>query len=98
MLLLVGAGLFVRTLVNLNAADTGFQQKGLLLFAIVPPRQRYPAPKNIECCIRSKKRSRPCPEWNRSHCRGACPGANGVEDGFFPDGQPRRPGHEQFAL
>ena len=48
MLLLVGAGLFIRTLANLNAADTGFQQKGLLLFAVDPPRLRYPPPKNID--------------------------------------------------
>jgi predicted permease len=48
MLLLVSAGLFVRTLANLNALDPGFNKKGLLLFAIEPPVKRYPAPKNVE--------------------------------------------------
>lgn len=48
MLLLVCAGLFVRTLANLNALDPGFNKRGLLLFAIEPPEQRYPAPKNVE--------------------------------------------------
>lgn len=99
MLLLVGAGLFVRTLVNLNAADTGFQQKGLLLFAIVPQRQRYPAPKNIDVLHQIEEKI------------GLLPGVESVtlsaqpllaqtasNDGFFPDGQPKRPGHEQFAL
>jgi predicted permease len=47
MLLLVGAGLFVRTLANLNATDPGFNKQGLLLFAVDPPPQRYPAPKDI---------------------------------------------------
>jgi predicted permease len=48
MLLLVSAGLFVRTLANLNALDPGFNKKSLLLFAIEPPVKRYPAPKNVE--------------------------------------------------
>jgi predicted permease len=99
MLLLVGAGLFMRTLVNLNEADTGFQQKGVLLFAIAPPRQRYPAPQNIEVLHQIEETV------------AALPGVESVtlstepllaqtasNDGFFPDGQPRRPGREQVAM
>jgi predicted permease len=56
MLLLVCAGLFVRTLANLNALDPGFNKRGLLLFAIEPPVQRYPAPKNIEALHRVEER------------------------------------------
>ena len=56
MLLLVTAGLFVRTLANLNALDPGFNKRGLLLFAIEPPTQRYPAPKNIEILRRVEER------------------------------------------
>jgi len=99
MLLLVGAGLFVRTLVNLNAADTGFQQKGLLLFAIVPPRQRYPAPKNIEVLHQIEEKIAPLPGVE-SVTLSVEPllAQTASNDGFFPDGQPRRPGHEQFAL
>lgn len=47
MLLLVSAGLFVRTLANLTALDPGFNKKGLLLFAIEPPVKRYPAPRSV---------------------------------------------------
>ncbi|MBZ5525451.1 MAG: ABC transporter permease, partial [Acidobacteriia bacterium] len=47
MLLVVVAGLFARTLANLNAVDPGFQPRNLLLFAIEPPKQRYPAPKDV---------------------------------------------------
>jgi predicted permease len=99
MLLLVGAGLFVRTLVNLNAADTGFQQKGLLLFAIAPPAVRYPAPKNIAVLHEIEGTI------------AALPGVESVtlseepllaqtasNDDFFPDGQPRKPGPQQTAM
>ena len=48
MLLLVSAGLFLRTLLNLKALDPGFDKRGLLLFALEPPPKRYPVPKNIE--------------------------------------------------
>ena len=56
MLLLVSAGLFVRTLVNLNTLDPGFNKRGLLLFAIEPPAQRYPAPKNVAVLHRIEER------------------------------------------
>ena len=56
MLLLVSAGLFVRTLANLNALDPGFNKRSLLLFALEPPVQRYPAPKNIEVLHRVEER------------------------------------------
>ena len=62
MLLLVCAGLFVRTLANLNVLDPGFNKRGLLLFAIEPPGQRYPAPKNIEVLHRVEERLASLPE------------------------------------
>jgi predicted permease len=36
MLLLIGAGLLVRTLINLQHVDTGFNEKNLLLFSVEP--------------------------------------------------------------
>ncbi len=56
MLLMVSAGLFVRTLANLTALDPGFNERGLLLFAIEPSARRYPAPKNIEILHRVEDR------------------------------------------
>jgi predicted permease len=38
--LLAGAGLFVRTLTNLNRADLGFRPDRLVLFAVDPPRAK----------------------------------------------------------
>lgn len=47
MLLLVGAGLFVRTLINLNSTHLGFDPNYLLLFDLQPPQTRYPDAKGI---------------------------------------------------
>jgi predicted permease len=41
VLLLIGAGLFVRTVWNLRAADLGFKPERILLFTLNPPRTRY---------------------------------------------------------
>ena len=41
VLLLVGAGLFVRTLWNLRMSDLGFRPERILLFNVDPPRSRY---------------------------------------------------------
>ncbi len=46
-LLVVGAGLFLRTLLNLNAVDVGFQADHLVLFEVSPPARSYPGPKDI---------------------------------------------------
>jgi predicted permease len=40
-ILLIGAGLFVRTLVNLSHTPLGFRSDHLLLFQLNPPRARY---------------------------------------------------------
>jgi len=37
LVLLVGASLLVRTLVNLNSVDLGFRSSGLLVFGVTPP-------------------------------------------------------------
>jgi predicted permease len=41
LLLLVGAGLFIRTLYNLQKVDVGFNQENLLLFSIQPEQGGY---------------------------------------------------------
>jgi predicted permease len=46
-LLLVGAALFLRTLMNLNSIDPGFNPDHLVLFDISAPAARYPAPKDV---------------------------------------------------
>jgi predicted permease len=40
-LLVVGAGLFMRTLFALNSIDVGFRTDHLILFEVAPPAQRY---------------------------------------------------------
>ena len=47
MLLVVGAGLFVQTLIQLGHARLGFQPDNLLLFELQPPQTRYRGAANI---------------------------------------------------
>ena len=46
-LLVVGAGLFLRTLTALSTQNVGFDTEHLLLFEINPPAARYPAGKDV---------------------------------------------------
>jgi predicted permease len=46
-LLVVGAGLFVRTMWALSAVDIGFNPNHLVLFEIQPPAARYPGEKSV---------------------------------------------------
>jgi predicted permease len=47
-LLVVGAGLFLRTVVALNHVDVGFRTDHLLLFEIAPPARRYGSGKDVQ--------------------------------------------------
>jgi predicted permease len=47
MLLVVGAGLFVQTLLRLGRTPLGFRSHNLLLFSVEPPETRYPGPAGI---------------------------------------------------
>ena len=47
LVLVVSAGLFVRTLVNLYSVNPGFDAHNLLLIDIEPPSSRYPAPADV---------------------------------------------------
>lgn len=60
-LLVVGASLFLRTLINLNAVDVGFRADGLLLFDLNPPSKQYPAPKDVALHARIEQALREVP-------------------------------------
>lgn len=47
-LLVIGAGLFLRTLAGLSSVDVGFRTDHLLVAAINPPHTRYAEGKNVE--------------------------------------------------
>ena len=60
-LLVVGAGLFVRTLINLNSIDVGFRTDNLVLFDINPPSKQYPAPEDVALHARIEEGLRAVP-------------------------------------
>lgn len=60
-LLVFGASLFLRTLMNLNAIDVGFRADGLVLFDVNPPSKQYPAPKDIALHARIEQALRDVP-------------------------------------
>jgi predicted permease len=52
LLLLIGAGLFVRTLVNLQSVDLGFNTKNLLMFKVAPGVAGYKDERLIQLYLR----------------------------------------------
>ena len=60
-MLVVGAGLFLRTLINLNSIDPGFRTDHLLLFDISAPSKQYPAPKDVALHARIEEALRNVP-------------------------------------
>jgi predicted permease len=98
MLLLVSAGLFVRTLANLNALDPGFNKRSLLLFALEPPVQRYPAPKNAEALHRVEERIASLPGVESvTLSREALLAQSGSNSDFMVEGSPRITGRDRHV-
>ncbi len=60
-MLVVGAALFLRTLINLNSIDPGFRTDHLLLFDLNPPSKQYPAPKDVALQARVEEALRSVP-------------------------------------
>jgi predicted permease len=60
-MLVVGAALFLRTLINLNSIDPGFRTDHLLLFDLNPPSKQYPAPKDVALHARIEETLRSVP-------------------------------------
>jgi predicted permease len=56
LVLLVGAGLFVRTLVNLEHVDLGFNRNNLLLFSIDPTKSGYEGQRVLDVHERLRER------------------------------------------
>jgi predicted permease len=89
MLLLVGAGLFIRTLTNLNRNHLGFQPDNIVLFEIQAPGMRYPAPKDLALYRQIEDRLASAPGI-RSVTLSKNPliAGNVSNDEFVPDGLP----------
>lgn len=89
MLLLVGAGLFIRTMTNLNRNRLGFQPDNLVLFEIQAPGTRYPAPKDLALYREIDDRLASAPGI-RSVTLSKNPliAGNVSNDDFVPDGLP----------
>ena len=51
-LLVVGAGLFLRTLFALDSVDVGFRTDHLILFEVSPPAKRYGPGKDVQLHLR----------------------------------------------
>ena len=91
-LLVVGAGLFVRTLIKLNSVDVGFKADQLVLFEISPPALRYAGSKNVQLHQQLEQRFRALPGVDRV-APGSLPYISesmGNTD-FLPEGEPVNP-------
>lgn len=60
-LLVVAAGLFLRTLVKLNSIDPGFKADHLVLLQVNPPSKQYPPPKDVRLGLQLEETLRAVP-------------------------------------
>jgi predicted permease len=91
-LLVVGAGLFLRTLFALDSIDVGFRTDHLILFEVAPPAKRYDLGKDVKLHQRLEQGFAALPG-----VQGVAPSSTAYiagsmsNDDFIPEGQPDVP-------
>ncbi len=99
MLLVVGAGLFVRTLMQLGRTPLGFRSHNLLLFNVELPEKLYPGTASTALLQRLEQRLSSIPGVHRvtlTHEPLVSGSASNIT--FVPEGQQRKPGKNPSVL
>ena len=92
MLLVVGAGLFVRTLMQLGRTPLGFRSHNLLLFNVDLPEKVYPRTTSTQLLRRLEERLSAVPGvQNATLTRVPLISGNAMNSTFVPEGQQRKP-------
>ena len=95
LLLLVGTGLFVRTLFNLRSTSLGFNPEHILLLDLDAPRNRYPAAQRIVLYQRLEQEVAALPGVQSVTLSSQALLAGSIENGCYrPLGRPARSGGE----
>lgn len=98
MVLVAGAGLFIRTLINLNTTSLGFDPKDLLLFSIQAPSSRYPEAKGVAVHGQIEERIAEIPGVQSVTLTAEPVLANSMSDtDFIPTGQHPREGTASYT-
>ena len=93
VLLLVGAGLFVRTLENLRSEKLGFRPERILLFTIDPPRTAYAGAKRVALFAEMERKMATVPGIESSTLSSSVLIGNGnATTSIKPDWRAQRPG------
>jgi predicted permease len=101
MVLLVGAGLTIRSFALLLASDVGFRSTGVVTFHVGFPETRYPRPQDkVAALDRMLNDIRALPGVTSAGASTSMPPSRTQEEtGFTVDGQPApAPGHEPTAI
>jgi predicted permease len=96
--LVLGSGIFLRTLVNLSSVDPGFETKNLVLFEMQLPKSRYTPGKDVLLYRDLEQRVAAVPGVEHVGLSSVALLAHSLSnDDFVPTGQKPEPGKEQVA-
>jgi predicted permease len=95
-LLVVVAGVFLRTIINLSRVDPGFDPRNIVLFELRPPQTEYPGAKEAALFQLIVERLRAVPGVESVTPTSVAPLSHSYEnDDFLPEG--RKQGHDDIA-
>ena len=99
MLLVIGAGLFVQTLLRLQHSPTGFRSRNLLLFELHLPETRYPGKTSVPVLQQIEAKLAAVPGVDSATLMRVPLMAHDVSNmTIVPEGQHPKPGERQSAL
>ncbi|MGC2635899.1 MAG: ABC transporter permease [Acidobacteriaceae bacterium] len=99
MLLVVGAGLFVQTLMRLGSTPIGFRSRNLLLFSLQLPQTRYPGTKSLPALHEIETKLAAIPGVHAvTLTRLPLVSGNASNSSFLVEGQPDATGKSSTAM
>ena len=97
-LLVLGSGIFLRSMMNLSSVDPGFDTKNLVLFEMQPPKSRYPTGKDALLYRDLEQRLTSVPGVERVGMSMSALLSHSISnDDFIPEGQKAEEGKDQTA-
>ncbi|RKH60326.1 ABC transporter permease [Corallococcus interemptor] len=99
LVLLVGAGLFVKSFLALQRVDAGFESEGVLTGALALPKVQYPDPAKQAAFLQALlPRLQALPGVESAGLTNLLPLGGSADRSFDIDGRPRQPGEQWKAV
>jgi putative ABC transport system permease protein len=98
LVLLIGAGLLIKSFIRLQEINPGFEPQNLLTMSLSLPERKYDGRKAADFFIRLQDKVEAIHGVESATFSNGLPFAGAIENSFYVEGRPRTPGNESMGV